>query len=261
MNAGNGPASTSTPLGTGDWVRVTHTRNSISGVVKTYVNGVFVSQAISEVGQKGVNFRAIGATTVDAADLTTVLGYNYLQGDLDQVEVFDRELTAQEVSRFHGPSAGSVPSAPTPLSATANTPTQVTLNFADVADEAGYAIYRCDAGGAFALLTTTAPDQTSYVDRTVLQGTQYDPYTTGRRDDRPRTAGEAMKYHRGPRIRCGPVLISTCVLAAVASLAAEPTPSPDSKPAPQPPAAPAAVEHQRAGPANFSSMRFVVNPA
>src|SRR5688572_8262790 len=52
-----------------------------------------------------------------------------------------------------------------------------------------------------------------------------------------------MTDHRRCRVRCGPILISTCLLAAVACLAAEPATAPDSNPAPQPPAAPAAVEH------------------
>jgi GH35 family endo-1,4-beta-xylanase len=50
-----------------------------------------------------------------------------------------------------------------------------------------------------------------------------------------------MTSHRGRRVRRGPILISTCLLAAVASLAAEPATGPDSKPAPQPTAAPAAA--------------------
>ena len=45
------------------------------------------------------------------------------------------------------------------------------------------------------------------------------------------------------RVRCGAIVMSAGVLAAVASLAAEPVAGPDGKPAPSPPAAPAAVDH------------------
>jgi len=86
-------------------VRVTHTRNADSGVVRTYVNGVLVSEATSETGVKGANFYSVGATTDVANDLTTVQGYNYLDGDLDQVEIYDRELTPAEVTRFYGSAA------------------------------------------------------------------------------------------------------------------------------------------------------------
>jgi len=52
-----------------------------------------------------------------------------------------------------------------------------------------------------------------------------------------------MTDHHGRRFRCGPILIITSLLAAVASLAAQPASVPDTKPAPQPAAAPAAVDH------------------
>ena len=106
---GNGAAAASTPVNIGEWIRVTHTRNANTGLVRTYVNGVFVSEATSETGVKGANFYSVGAITDVANDLTTVQGYNYLDGDLDQVEVFDRELSAAEVGRFFGaPAAPAV---------------------------------------------------------------------------------------------------------------------------------------------------------
>ena len=52
-----------------------------------------------------------------------------------------------------------------------------------------------------------------------------------------------MTDHRGRQVRCGPILIGITLLAAVASLAAQPAAVPDSKPAPQPAAAPAAADH------------------
>ena len=64
-----------------------------------------------------------------ALDLTTVQGYTHLSGDLDQVEVFNRELTPAEIVQFYGAPAAAVPATPGPVTATANTPTQVTLTF------------------------------------------------------------------------------------------------------------------------------------
>ena len=51
-----------------------------------------------------------------------------------------------------------------------------------------------------------------------------------------------MTYQRRRPRRCGTILISTGLLAAVASLAAEPATGPDGKPSPQPAAAPAVLD-------------------
>src|SRR5436190_1608302 len=78
----------SPPVNSGQWFQVTHTRNSTTGAVRTYVNGVLVSTAVSQAGDKGAEFSSIGATTDVNNDLTTIEGYNYFNGDLDQVEIF-----------------------------------------------------------------------------------------------------------------------------------------------------------------------------
>ena len=174
VQAGPGAVSASTPVNTGQWFRVTHTRDASTGVVKTYVNGVLVSQAVSGIGQMRAEFRAIGATTNVAADETTIEGYNYFNGDLDQVEIFDRVVGPQEVARRYGAATGAVPATPTPITATANGPTQVTLNFADVANEAGYTILRSSsAAGPFVELETIGPDQSTYVDQGLSPSTAY----------------------------------------------------------------------------------------
>src|SRR5687767_479378 len=151
--AGNGAGAASTPIADSLWHHVTHTRNATTGVVRTYVDGLLVSTATGETGVKQANFRVLGATTNVAADLTTIQGYTHLNGDLDQVEVFNRELTNAEIVRFYGAPVAAVPAAPAPVTATANTPNQVTLTFADVADEVGYQVLRsATAGGPFTLL-------------------------------------------------------------------------------------------------------------
>jgi hypothetical protein len=174
VQAGAGAASASTPVNTNEWIRVTHTRDAVTGVLKTYVNGVLVSTAVSGTGQLRAEFRAIGAVTDVAADETTIQGYNYLNGDLDQVEIFDRVVGPQEVARRFGVPAGAVPISPTPLIATPNSPTQITLSFADVANESGYTILRsASAAGPFVALDTIGPDQNTYVDQGLAPSTQY----------------------------------------------------------------------------------------
>ena len=73
------------------------------------------------------------------------------------MEVFGRELTPEEVSTFYGVPAASVPASPAPLVAARRPFGQVTLNFADVANENGYTILRSNAaGGPFTVMGTTA---------------------------------------------------------------------------------------------------------
>ena len=172
--AGNGAGAASGPIADGTWYHITQTRNATTGLVKTYVNGVLASQATGETGVKGANFKSLGATTNVAADLTTVQGYTHLNGDLDQVEVFNRELNPAEIIQFYGAPAAAVPATPGPVTATANSPTQVTLTFTDVTDEAGYIVRRAAAaGGPFTDVGFVGPDQTSFIDRGLTQGTQY----------------------------------------------------------------------------------------
>ena len=99
IQTGVSPISASTPVNDGQWYRVTQTRNATTGRARTYVNGVLVSEATTDPGVHGANFPAIGATTDLAGDRISVQGYNYLDGDLDQVEVFDRELTPGEIAQ------------------------------------------------------------------------------------------------------------------------------------------------------------------
>ena len=174
VQADDGDLSASTPINTGEWFHVTHTRDAETGVVATYVDGVLVSQTVSTADQMRAEFRAFGATTDAANNLTTVEGYNHINADLDQIEVFERVLTPQEVARRYGPPAASVPTAPAPATAVANNPSRVTLTFTDVAGEAGYSVQRAtSAAGPFTELATLTPGQTSYVDQTVLPLTQY----------------------------------------------------------------------------------------
>ena len=51
--------------------------------------------------QIGADFRAIGTTT-DVDGDNNVQCYNYLDGDLDQVEIFNRVLSPEEVALFYG---------------------------------------------------------------------------------------------------------------------------------------------------------------
>ena len=174
VQAGLGPISSTPPINTNEWFHVVHTRNSANGMLRTYVNGVLVSEVLGTRGAIRSAFRAIGATTDVANDLVTVEGYNYLTGDLDQVEIFDREVGPQEIARRYGAPAGAVPAAPTPATATANSPTQITVTFTNVANEAGYAILRStSASGTFLPVGTVGPDQTSFVDTGLSPSTQY----------------------------------------------------------------------------------------
>src|SRR4029079_13116546 len=101
IQTGVSPISASTPVNTGQWFDVTQTRNAATGRARTYVNGLLVSEANTDPGVRGANFRAIGATTDLANDKTSIQSYNCVDADLAQVEIFDRELSPEEVAQFY----------------------------------------------------------------------------------------------------------------------------------------------------------------
>jgi hypothetical protein len=127
MRGGDGPVATGSSIGDGAWHHVVSTRDKVTGVERVYIDGILKGSAVGELGQKGANFKAIGATTDVAANLTDVQGYNYYTGDLDKVEVYGSALTPQEVAAAYGVATTAVPSAPTGVTAGSPGPSRNTI--------------------------------------------------------------------------------------------------------------------------------------
>ena len=97
-------------------------------------------------------------------------------GKIDEVKVYNRSLSADEVAGLYNEAVGPVvPSAPTTLVATELSSTEVELTWQDNSgNEDGFIIERQENGGGYSELTTTSADVTSYNDLTVGAGISYD---------------------------------------------------------------------------------------
>ena len=92
MSAGNGAAAKSTnPINDNAWHHVALTRNATTGLVQVYVDGVLSGTATSEIGVKTTPFSSIGRIE-DTAGTPT-----YLNGQLDELQVFNRVLSQSEI--------------------------------------------------------------------------------------------------------------------------------------------------------------------
>jgi len=178
MRAGDGGVAVSSQsIGDGAWHHVVTTRDKVTGLQRVYVDGVLKGSATGDLGQKGANFKAIGATTDVAANLTDVQGYNYLTGDLDKVEIYGSALTPQEVASLYAVRTTAVPSAPTGITGTSGGPGSNTLSIPAAPAAQGVAGYVILAGnsasGPFTELATigsNGTNPTTFTDRAVSAG-------------------------------------------------------------------------------------------
>lgn len=84
-------ASSTTAINDGVWHHIAFTRNAGTGALQVFVDGVLEGTATGAVGTKSTPFNSIGRIE------NTNGPANHLQGSLDDVRVYNRVLTAQEV--------------------------------------------------------------------------------------------------------------------------------------------------------------------
>jgi RHS repeat-associated protein len=153
---GDGNIRSEDPITDWQWHHIVLTRGSASDG-EVYVDGVDVTEAV-----------ATGTFTDNSAALTLGAGTggtaNYVAGSLDELAIYDRKLTAQEVADHHEIGTTwddtTVPSTPAALSATPSTTNTVELNWTGSSDDTGvqgYVVYR-DAEFAGRSGTTTFVD-------------------------------------------------------------------------------------------------------
>jgi len=169
---GDGAAAHSAVVNDGNWHQVTITRDSTSGQINVYTDGKLSQSVMSEKGDKTSPFNSIGAlTTVDNA-MTTVQGYNYLAGDLDQVEVYDTVLSAQDVATKYG-TATTAPSTPVLTNKTTG-PADARFAIGNVDNESAFNVLRADsAAGPFTQIAQLPADATTFSDSNVVAGQTY----------------------------------------------------------------------------------------
>ena len=97
IKAGYGVAAKSTAaVNDGQWHHIALTRNATSGAVQVYVDGVLNGTAISETGTKSTAFRSIGRIEDTGGSPA------YFGGALDNLRIYNRVLTAQEIASLVG---------------------------------------------------------------------------------------------------------------------------------------------------------------
>ncbi len=159
------------PINDGQWHNITMTRNATTGVVQLYVDGVLNGSGSFDVGYKAAQFYLIGALTVRNST-GNVVGANYFNGQLDDVQIYDRVLSAGEISAM-----GQAPSAPAGLNASTvpDTGSMLQLSWTNTTVAAQNILIERKIGvdGDYAVIATLPGTATSYVDTDVDAGTQY----------------------------------------------------------------------------------------
>ena len=169
MGAGDVGVVSNTVVNDGQWHHVAFTRNSTTGTVQIYVDGVLQVTGSSDTGQIASAFNLIGAQT----DLTSgggPDGHTYFNGQLDELRIYNQVISANEIAGM-----ALVPAAPTLASATVATGPVVHLVFSNSSAYAqNLEVYRkVGAAGSYAKIATLAASATMYDDENVAAGTEY----------------------------------------------------------------------------------------
>ena len=85
----------STSVNTGGWYHVALTRDHQAGTFKIYVDGVLENSGSISPGVIGTAFSSLGRI-----ELSGAAGGNYLEGDLDEVRVYDFVLTDEQAAEL-----------------------------------------------------------------------------------------------------------------------------------------------------------------
>ncbi|MEK7539120.1 MAG: LamG-like jellyroll fold domain-containing protein, partial [Patescibacteria group bacterium] len=169
-----GDLSTANPIPNGTWAHFVGTYNG-SDTVNIYQNGVLL-KTFTSAGFGALNSTA-GNMVIGATHGSSVCNSAFFNGLIDDVRVYSRALSADEVSAFYALGGSTVttdnpPSVPASLTSSGITSTGATISWSASADPdstpvAGYTIYR---GGTQLATGITA---TTYTDSTLSPSTLY----------------------------------------------------------------------------------------
>jgi hypothetical protein len=189
--AGNAAAAKSTArIDDGVWHHIALTRDMVSGNVQVYVDGLLNQTVVSATGERGNPAVAPGSlpagflfkTIGGIEDEAGVGSRDELAGELDEVLIFDRVLSAADVTAIYttGPGGGGVPNGTAPsvtVTQVAGRPAQLNLSWTQAtpdSNETGYEILRStSATGPFVVVGSAAQDATSFGDAGLNPATTY----------------------------------------------------------------------------------------
>jgi hypothetical protein len=151
--------ASSVNINDGTWHHVAATRNNTSGAMQVYVDGVLSGSGTGPTGPRN------WPTSLRIGGLQP--GYNFLNGALDEVRLYDRILTAEEIAE----SSGLPPVAPTGFAAAAGSG-GIALSWSASAIAAEYHVKRSTTAGTGHTTITTVTG-TTFTDTAVEEGTTY----------------------------------------------------------------------------------------
>jgi fibronectin type 3 domain-containing protein len=158
----------------GQWHHIALTRDSSAGTVQVYVDGVLSTTGTLPTGSISSPFSLIGGLTQLASDGSTFTGANYLNAQLDDVQVYNQVVDASVVA-----SIALAPFAPTNLTVAVAPGAELDLSWTDNANnETAYEVFRSTNGGPFVQISQLAANTVFYADTDVTSGASYSYYVT-----------------------------------------------------------------------------------
>lgn len=161
------------PINDGQWHHVAMTRDATTGQIQLYVDSVLNGSSIlaGAIGTKAAQFYLIGALT-DRSNAGYVTGANYFNGQLDDVRIYNRVLSAAEIAQIGSPPAAGADLSASPVPDT-NSMVQLTwTNTSEVAQSISVE-RKLGANGTYEPIATLAGTETKYFDTNLESGTQY----------------------------------------------------------------------------------------
>jgi hypothetical protein len=158
------------PINDGTWHNVAITRDADTGLVQLYVDGVFNASGVLDTGNKTSQFYLIGALSVVSQNGVTLMGANYFNGKLDEVQIYPNVLGVNAIE-----SLAQVPAAPVLNSVTVATGPVGALSFTvPTAYTQSIEVDRMNgSSGTWAPLATLPATATTYDDTTTAAGNTY----------------------------------------------------------------------------------------
>jgi hypothetical protein len=153
-------------LPTGGWHHVAVTLNGATGTL--YVDGVQVGQNTAMTLKPS----DLGATTQNWIGRSQ-FSDPYLDGRVDDFRIYNRAISASEVTSVMNGKSLVVPTVPTGLSTAAINPAQISLNWTASSNSAGYNVKRAAASGGPYTTIAAGITATSYTDTGLTAGTTY----------------------------------------------------------------------------------------
>jgi fibronectin type 3 domain-containing protein len=136
--------------------------------LRLYVNGILVgSQAETGAIATSTNQLQIGGDGVYG---------QFFNGMIDDVRIYNSAISAAQIQADMNQAGSSVPSAPTNLSASVPSSTEIDLTWGastDTAGVTGYRVERCQGDGCSTFTQIAAPTATAYSDTGLTAGTSY----------------------------------------------------------------------------------------